>query len=82
MNIDTALKNAVFELKKNKISTALLDSEILMSKVLEKDRKYVILNSKDELNEKNYLSFQKLIMWPFQSSMIFIVTKLFQLLEN
>ena len=58
MNIDTALKNAVFELKKNKIRTALLDSEILMSKVLEKDRKYVILNSKDELNEKNYLSFQ------------------------
>ncbi len=76
MNIDTALKNAVFELKKNKISSALLDSEILMSKVLEKDRKYVILNSKDELNEKNYLSFQKLILSRLKGKPIAYLTNL------
>ena len=62
MNICNAINYAAFELKDNKIDSAQLDSEILMSKVLKKDRKYLIVNSKNELNDKQYLNFRKLIL--------------------
>ena len=42
MNIEIAIKDACRELKKNKISSALLDSELLLSQVIKKDRKFVI----------------------------------------
>ena len=61
MNIFNAINYAASELKDNKINSAQLDSEILMSKVLKKDRKYLIVNSKNELNDKQYLNFRKLI---------------------
>ena len=38
MNIESAINLATKELKKRKIKTPLLDSEILMSKVLSKSR--------------------------------------------
>ena len=44
MNIEIAIKNASKELKKNKISSALLDSELLLSKVINKDRQFILLN--------------------------------------
>ena len=61
MNIFNAIKHAAYKLKKNNISSALLDSEILMSKVLNKDRMYLTLYSKNELSDKQYKNFQKLI---------------------
>ncbi len=61
MDICKAINYAVSELKDNRIYSAQLDSEILMSKVLKKDRKYLIVNSKNELNNKQYLNFRKLI---------------------
>ena len=61
MNIFNAIKNAAYKLKINKINSALLDSEILMSKVLKKNRMYLILYSQNELSEKQYINFQKLI---------------------
>ena len=61
MNICKAINYAASELKNNSINSARLDSEILMSKVLKKDRKYLIVNSKSELNDKQYLNFRKLI---------------------
>ena len=49
MNIDTAIKNGFLDLKKKNIKSALLDSEILMSKVLNQDRSKIILNYGDLL---------------------------------
>ena len=61
MNICNAINYAASELKNNRINSAQLDSEILMSKVLKKDKKYLIVNSKNELNDEQYLNFRKLI---------------------
>ena len=61
MNIDTAIKNACNELKKKKISSALLDSELLLSKVIKKDRKFILLNLDKELDESTQDNFKNLI---------------------
>jgi len=61
MNIQETITKATKILERSNIKTSCLDSELLLSKVLKKDRKYIILNSKKNLNE-NYLSnFNKLI---------------------
>ncbi len=61
MNIEKAIKEASTNLKKKKIKTALLDCEILMSKALNKDKKFIILNSDKEINENDYKNFKKLV---------------------
>ena len=62
MNIDTALKNASLDLKKKNIKSALLDCEILMSKVLNQDRSKIILNLNRQLNNQDYKLFKELII--------------------
>ena len=62
MNIEIAIKNAFKELKKNKINSALLDSELLLSEVIKKDRKFIILNPDKELDESVQDSFKDLIL--------------------
>ena len=62
MNIEVAIKNASVELKKNKISSALLDSELLLSKVIKKDRKFILLNLDKDLEESAQDSFKDLIL--------------------
>tara|TARA_B100001027_G_scaffold180297_1_gene131699 strand:+ start:295 stop:1140 length:846 start_codon:yes stop_codon:yes gene_type:complete len=62
MNVRQAIFNAKKVLKKKQIKSAGLDCEILLSKVLQKDRKYVILNSDKKLNEKNISDFRDLIL--------------------
>ena len=61
MNILSAINGASEILKKNHIHSAKLDSEILLSKVMKKDRKYIILNSDKELENEYVISFNKLI---------------------
>ena len=61
MNIETAIQIASLDLKRKNIETPFLDSEILMSKVLKKDRKFIFLNSNKELNDIQYQKFKKLI---------------------
>ena len=61
MNIQTAIKQSNFFLKKNCIRNPLLDSELLMSEVIGKDRKYIILNSNEILKKKDFLKFKNLI---------------------
>ena len=46
MNIETAIITGTKVLKERLIPTPSLDSEILLAKVINKDRKYVVLNSK------------------------------------
>ena len=61
MRIDTAIKEAYLDLKHNNIKSALLDSEILMSKVLNEKRSEVLLNSERLLSKQDYTYFRKLI---------------------
>ena len=61
MNILTAINDASEVLKKNHIVSAKLDSEILLSKVMKKDRKYIILNSDEELKNEYLITFNELI---------------------
>ena len=61
MKINEALDEANLILKKNLIKSAKLDSEILMAEVIQKDRKYIILNLDENLNPKIYRNFQDLI---------------------
>ena len=51
MDIKSVINDANQKLKEKKISSYLLDTEILMSKVIKKKRDYVILNSEEELTE-------------------------------
>ena len=61
MIIRQAIKEGFKELKKNNIYSSLLDSEILMSKVLNKNRDYIILNSEINLKNKEFNHFKSLI---------------------
>ena len=61
MNIESALKQASKFLKENNICSFNLDSEILMSRVIKKDRKFLILNQKKQIKNSELKHYQKLI---------------------
>ena len=61
MNIHQALERADKFLKKKHIPSSMLDSEILMLKVINKDKKFLILNSKKNLSKKILSNFSDLI---------------------
>ena len=57
MNILEALNRGSAKLKKSNINSFQLDSEILLSEIIKKDRKFLILNYDKELKKKNYRKF-------------------------
>ena len=61
MNLETAINDAQFFLKKKSLKLSNLDCEILMSKVINEDRKFIILNPKFKLNSHDLFKFQKLV---------------------
>ena len=61
MNIDLAINNGVNILKNKCIQTAQIDTEILLAKAINKNRKYVILNNDEKLKKENLKYFEKLI---------------------
>jgi len=61
MKIETAIKQANTILKNNFIKLSLLDSELLISKAINKNREYIILNLDKEIKEDDYLNFQRLV---------------------
>ena len=61
MNIGNTLSEAINILKENKIKNPQLDVEILLSKLIKKDKKYLILNPKEALNPKKIDIFKNLI---------------------
>ncbi|MDC3016766.1 peptide chain release factor N(5)-glutamine methyltransferase [Candidatus Pelagibacter sp.] len=61
MNLETAIKKGYQKLKKNNIRSALLDSEILLSDAIHKSREYIILNSNQNIDPKEYNYFEKLV---------------------
>ena len=62
MNIEIAIKEACKELKNNQIESALLDSELLLSTVIKKDRKFILLNPDKELDQNDQYNFRDLIL--------------------
>ena len=61
MNIYSAIKEGTEILNREFIKSAQIDSEILLAKVIERDRKYILLNQNHIINQKNLISFKKLI---------------------
>ena len=61
MNIENILNEGINILQKNKIVNSQLDSEILLSNSINRDKKYIILNPKEILNLKQLTKFKSLI---------------------
>ena len=75
MNIFNAIKEGSKILKKNNIKFSALDCEILLAKVLKKERKYLILNLDKKLNRKNLEIFKDLISQRSNGKPIAYLTK-------
>ena len=61
MNIRNAILEATNLLSKKGISSSQLDSEILMAQIIQKDRKFVILNLEKKLKKGLFDSFKEII---------------------
>ena len=61
MNIQNALRKGKTILSEKKIKTAELDSEILMSKAINKEKKFLILNFNNEIPKENLNIFNDLV---------------------
>ena len=61
MNIESAINAGAKILKDKYIRTANLDSEILMSKAINKNREFILLNLKKNINKQELSYFQTLI---------------------
>ena len=61
MNIENILKEGISILQKNKIPNPQLDGEILLSDLIKKDKKHIILNPKEHLNSEQLDKFKSLI---------------------
>ena len=61
MNIELALNYGTKFLKNRLIPNSYLDTEILLAKSINKDRKYLLLNPNKNLNRIELFNFQKLI---------------------
>ena len=61
MNINAAIKKGAEILKKNNIKYPDLDCEILLAKVLKKQRKYLILNLDKQIHKENLETYKNLI---------------------
>ena len=61
MKLGKAIKSAYLKLKKNNIKSAILDTEILLSKAINKSREFIILNLNYDIDEKEYHYFQDMV---------------------
>ena len=61
MNIQNILNRAIKTLNQFNIKNAHLDSEVLLAKVLNKDRNYIMLNLQEHLDKKYLFRFNNLI---------------------
>ena len=75
MNILEALNTGSAKLKRNNINSFQLDSEILLSEIIQKDRKFLILNYDKELKKKTLENFDDLISQRSKGKPIAYLTK-------
>ena len=72
--IETILSDGNRELKKNKIETSNLDSQILLSFILGVSKEYLIINSNLELDDGKINKYRKLIKRRFEGESISNIT--------
>ena len=75
MNILEALNRGSAKLKKSNINSFQLDSEILLSEIIQKDRKFLILNYDKKLKKKTLENFDDLISQRAKGKPIAYLTK-------
>ena len=75
MNINLAINQGAKLLRDKLIPNSQLDSEILMAKIIKKDRSYVLLNSNKILDKNEFIKFHKLICKRSQGDPIAYLTK-------
>ena len=63
MKIENAIREGFKRLRQNNIESALLDSQLLMSKTIKRDQKFIILNPDKKLKNRDYECFKKLISY-------------------
>ena len=61
MDIQSLINKGSQYLRYNNILSYKIDSEILMAEVIKKDKKYILLNPKEQLDEKKKTHYEKLI---------------------
>ena len=61
MNISGLLNSGAKILKQNKIKTHQLDSELVLSNILNKQRENLIINSTQKVSETTVINFENLI---------------------
>jgi len=75
MNIETLFNETSKELKRHKIKSSILDSEILISETIKKSREFIILNSKKKVENEYYLKLKKLVSERCKGKPIAYITK-------
>ena len=81
MDIQSALKKGQSILLDNNILSAKLDSEILMSQAIRKNKKFIILNLRKEIKKKDLDCFDNLIKERAKSKPIAQIIKKKRFLE-
>jgi release factor glutamine methyltransferase len=61
MKLQKAIHDAYQNLKSSNIKSALLDSELLMAKVLNESREHIVLNLNKDIAKKDYDNFQNMV---------------------
>jgi len=61
MNVSELLNSGAKTLKQNKIETHLLDSELVLSNLLDKQRENLLINLNEKVSKKTIYDFEKLI---------------------
>jgi release factor glutamine methyltransferase len=61
MKLQKAIHDAYQDLKSSNIKSALLDSELLMAKVLNENREHIVLNLNKDIAKKDYDNFQNMV---------------------
>ncbi len=62
MNYNEILKNGVNFLKQNKIKNPFLDAELILSKVINKKREEILLNTNNKLKHNDILNFKNFLL--------------------
>jgi len=75
MNIKTAVQKAQLFLKKKNVKNPVLDSQILMSEAIKKEKEFIILNLDKEISNKSFEYFNKLIYLRSRGEPIAYLTK-------
>ena len=76
MKIENAIKEGFLKLKKNNVSSALLDSQLLMSKTIKRDQKFIILNPGEDLKDCDYEHFKELISYRARGKPVAYLTEI------